>query len=367
MKKLIIIATILMLALPLSAQNWNKNLEVEASELNLMGKAFYDTPNPYHRIDTCRFKGFTKWENMQCRYAAGLAVLFTTDAEAIGVKMDFDNADWDSYRSYRGFDLYIKKDGKWLWAGMTDFPGNHKNKEAIHRIVKDMAPGEKECLLYLPICTEIKSCKVCVAGATHIEPMESPFRHKIVFHGSSFTHGISTTRAGMSYPVQFMRHTGLQPITLGFSGNCKMQPYFADVLEQVEADAYVFDPFSNPNIPMIKERLRPFIDRMVKAHPGKPIIVQRTIYWEMENFDTGAQKEFEGRRALSDSLMREICKEYKDVYYIKPDAALHNGESSTADGVHPNDHGYSLWEESIEKPILKILKKYYKDIVIPKR
>ena len=71
--------------------------------------------------------------------------------------------------------------------------------------------------------------------------------------------------------------------------------------------------------------------------------------------------------ALSDSLMREICKEYKDVYYIKPDAALHNGESSTADGVHPNDHGYSLWEESIEKPILKILKKYYKDIVIPKR
>ena len=44
MKKLIIIATILMLALPLSAQNWNKNLEVEASELNLVGKAFYDTP-----------------------------------------------------------------------------------------------------------------------------------------------------------------------------------------------------------------------------------------------------------------------------------------------------------------------------------
>ena len=69
--------------------------------------------------------------------------------------------------------------------------------------------------------------------------------------------------------MQFMRRTGLQPITLGFNGNCKMQPYFADVLEQVEADAYVFDPFSNPNIPMIKERLRPFIERMVKAHPGK--------------------------------------------------------------------------------------------------
>ena len=362
MKKLLFIFSILLIALPVSAQKPDWNLEVEASDLNLVGKAFYDTHNPYHRIDTCRFKGFTNSENMQCRCAAGLAVLFTTDAKSIGVKIDFEQASGDSYRSYRGFDLYIKKNGEWLWAGMTDFPSSHRDKDAVRTIVGNLAAGEKECLLYLPIYTDIKSCKVCATGATHIEPMESPFRHKIVFHGSSFTHGISTTRAGMSYPVQFMRRTGLQPITLGFSGNCKMQPYFADVLEEVEADAYVFDPFSNPNIPMIRERLRPFIDRIVKAHPGKPVIVQRTIYWEKENFDTAAQKEFGGRRALSDSLMAVICKEYKDVYYIKPDAALHNGESSTADGVHPNDNGYSLWKRSIEKPILKILRKYYKDI-----
>ena len=362
MKKVLFIVCVVLMYLPLHAQKLEWKLEVEASDLNLVGKAFYDTPNPYHRIDTCRFKGFTREENMQCRCAAGLAVLFTTDAEAIGVKMDFEQANGDSYRSYRGFDLYIMKDGKWLWAGMTDFPVNHNNKDAIHTIVKSMAPGEKECLLYLPLYTDIKSCKVCVAGASHIEPMESPFKHKILFHGSSFTHGISTTRAGMAYPVQFMRRTGLQPITLGFSGNCKMQPYFADVLEEIEADAYVFDPFSNPNIPMIRERLRPFLERMVKAHPGKPIIVQRTIYWEMENFDTSAQKEFGGRRDLADSLMSAICKEYKDIYYIKPDAALHNGESSTADGVHPNDNGYSIWEKSIEKPLLKILRKYYKDI-----
>ena len=362
MKKLLFIFSILLIAHPLTAQNPAWNLEVEASELNLAGKAFCDTPNPYHRIDTCRFKGFTKSENMQCRCAAGLAVLFTTDADAIGVKIDFEQASGDAYRSYRGFDLYISKAGEWLWAGMNDFSSTHRDKEKIRTLVKSMAAGEKECLLYLPLYTDIRSCRVCVSGATHIEPMESPFTHKIVFHGSSFTHGISTTRAGMSYPAQFMRRTGLQPIPLGFSGNCKMQPYFADVLEEVEADAYVFDLFSNPDIPMIKERLRPFIDRMVKAHPGKPLIVQRTIYWEMENFDTGAQKEFGGRRALSDSLMAEICKEYKDVYYIKPDAALHNGESSTADGVHPNDNGYSLWERSIEKPILKILRKYYKDI-----
>ena len=225
-------------------------------------------------------------------------------------------------------------------------------------MIKNMEAGMKECLLYLPLYSELNACQVCVPEGCVLEPLESPFRHKIVFHGSSFTHGVSCTRAGMSYPMQFMRKTGLQVIPLGFSGNCKMQPYFADVLEDIEADAYVFDPFSNPNIPLIRKRLLPFIDRMVKAHPGKPIIIQRTIYWEKENFNTQARAEFGGRRALSDSLMKIACKKYKDVYYIKPDAALHNGESSTADGVHPNDHGYSVWEASIEKPILKILKKY---------
>lgn len=353
-KKILFLISLALVSMGMSAQEWKR---VEASELNLVGKAF-DTPNPYHRIDTLTYKGFTSGENFQCRVPAGLAVLFRTDAKKIGVSAEFGQINKASYRSYRGVDLYIKKDGQWLWAGMNDFPTDHNDKDKVITIVNNMAPGEKECMLYLPLYSEVNSLKVCVPEGSQIESMESPFRHKIVFHGSSFTHGISTGRSGMSYPVQFMRRTGMQPITLGFSGNCKMQPYFADVIEAVEADAYVFDPFSNPDIPMIRERLLPFIDRMVKAHPGKPIIIQRTIYWEKENFDTSAQKEFSGRRALSDSLMKIACKQYKDVYYIKPDAALHNGESSTADGVHPNDNGYSVWEKSIEKPILKILRRY---------
>ena len=55
----------------------------------------------------------------------------------------------------------------------------------------------------------------------------------------------------------------------------------------------------------------------------------RTIYWERENFNTEAQAEFTERRAVADSLMKIACKKYKDVYFIVPDAALHNGESST--------------------------------------
>jgi len=356
MKRTITFILIALLSLGASAAtvNWNK---VEVSDLGILGKAF-DTPNPYHRIDTCVYKGFTKRENEMCREPAGLTVVFKTDAPVIGVSVVFGDVAPAAFTSYRGFDLYIKKDGKWLWAGCTSFDRDHKDPNKVQELVKAMAPGQKECLMYLPIYSEVNKCQVCVPEGYKIEKMASPFRGKIVFHGSSFTHGVSCTRSGMSYPMQFMRKTGLQVIPLGFSGRCMMQPYFIDALEDIEADAYVFDPFSNPNIPLIRERLEGFVERMVKAHPGKPIIIQRTIYWERENFNTDSQAEYGGRRALTDSIMPILAKRYKDVYYLKPDAALHNGESSTADGVHPNDHGYSVWEASIEKPILKILKKY---------
>ena len=357
MKKLLFAFVFLLVAAGAQARDISWNDGVEASSLTLVGKAF-DTPNPYDRIDTVRYKGFNNVENTMCRQPAGLAVLFRTDATDIGVSMEFGERSSSSYRAYRGVDLYIMKDGRWTWAGMNDFGADHNDPSLVRNLVNNMDGSMKECILYLPIHAEVYSCKIRVPQGATIEAMESPFRHKIVFHGSSFTHGISCGRAGMSYPVQFMRRTGMQVIPLGFSGQCKMQPYFADVLEDIEADAYVFDPFSNPDAKTIRERLLPFIDRMVSAHPGKPIIVQQTIYWERENFNTEAHATFTERRAVADSLMKIARKKYKDVYFIVPDAALHNGESSTADGVHPNDNGYSLWERSIEKPILRILRRY---------
>lgn len=47
---------------------------VDATTLNLIGKA-QPTSQPYHRIDTVVYKGFTKSENQQVRCSAGRAGL----------------------------------------------------------------------------------------------------------------------------------------------------------------------------------------------------------------------------------------------------------------------------------------------------
>ena len=358
---MLLTACILLAILPLAGQT-PKNVEytfTEASDLTLTGKLFEDTPNPYHRVDTVRFKGFTKGENSQVRCSAGLAVLFKTNSSTISVQTKYGY--WNEGVStmpiaLNGYDLYIKKDGKWTYARAATLKKADRDNNLV--LIKDMNREEKECMLYLPMYSEEYSVKIGVEKGSAIEPLESEFRHRIALFGSSFTQGISISRSGMSYPMQFMRNTGLQILSLGCSGNCKMQPYFADVLAAADVDAIIFDAFSNPSAEMIEQRLFPFIERIQAAHPDIPLIFQQTIYRESRNFSVVSESYERKKQEMAEKLMAEAVVKYKNVYYVQTNATDEATHDTSVDATHPSDWGYMLWAKSIEKPILKILRKY---------
>ena len=54
MKKIITLLILAAVTTPMSAQK-TKYVFTEASDLNLIGKII-DTPNPYHRVDTAKYK-----------------------------------------------------------------------------------------------------------------------------------------------------------------------------------------------------------------------------------------------------------------------------------------------------------------------
>lgn len=331
----------------------------EAADLTLIGRLFTDTPIPYHRVDTARFHGFTSGENFQVRQGAGMACVFRTNSTTISVQTEYGQVSFPANTmglAARGYDLYIRKDGRWIYANSG--VANDKNLASNVVLIRDMDNTEKECMVYLPMYSEVKGMKIGVQEGATLQAMENPFRHRIVFFGSSFTHGVSTSRTGMSYPKQLERATGLHFVSLGCSGNCKLQPYFCDVLCATKADAFVFDSFSNPSIPEIEQRLFPFIEKLQKAHPGVPLIFQRTIYRERRNFSQSVEKFESARQHRAEELMKEVCKRYKDVYYIDVTNATSPTHETSVDGTHPGDYGYTLWAESLRKPLLKILKKY---------
>ena len=230
-------------------------------------------------------------------------------------------------------------------------------------LIANMDGSEHDCLLYFPTYSEELSIKIGVEKGSGITAIENPFRHRIAIWGSSYTHGSSTSRAGRAYPAQFSRATGLQLLSLGCSGRCMLQDYFCDVLVDVDAEAFIFDTFSNPSAKLIRERLVPFIDRMIAAHPGKPLIFQQTIYREKRNFNTGEDEKEQAKIDMAEAIFKEIKstpegrKKYKDVYFIHPEACPPSHEASV-DGIHPDNYGYTLWMQSIRKPIVKILRKY---------
>lgn len=62
--------------------------------------------------------------------------------------------------SLRGYDLYIKKDGKWLYCTSAAPSNDNLNKEIP--LMNSLPDGIKECMLYLPIYSELHSLGIGV-------------------------------------------------------------------------------------------------------------------------------------------------------------------------------------------------------------
>ena len=340
---------------------------VNATELTMLGK-LCKTTNPYHRVETEAVPELTKKEARLLRMASGLAIAFKTDASAIYVKAKYGPCNsWYANAplcTTNGFNLFIKNDkGEWTWASsnshkITPTAENLEKMSAPLAMIERLYKGEKECILYLPLFSELTSLEIGVTQGAKIEALPNPFRHNIAVFGSSFTHGANASGAGLTWPTFLSRSTGLHLCSFGMSGNSKLQPYLGEVFGDIKADALICDAFSNPSIEQIGSRIRPFIEAVRKNSPNIPIIFINTIYRENRNFMPHYEKKEQTRIEYVENLMKTIVKEYKNVYFVNVPNQTGTDHITSADGIHPYSYGYHRWAQAIEKPIVRILKKH---------
>ncbi len=354
MKKVFLTIITLLTISTVSAEKW-----VDATELGIHGHTKQTDKSPYYRFDHTPYEGFSKSIINHSKCPSGLYVVFKTNSSQISAS--WENApkrmgDNMTGISQHGLDLYIKKDGKWRFAAVgrvSTLPNNNKRTKSL---IKNLAEGEKECLLYLPGWCQLTKLEIGVDEGATIEGIPSPFRHKVIVHGSSITHGASASRPAMNYPALMSRNLGIDFINFGFSGQCKMQPQFLEFLKSCEADAFVFDAFSNPSEKEIKERLNNFVEELVKAHPGKPLIFIQSPIDQDSDFNT---KKYAARMSLTKTaaeMMKALSKRYKDVYFLAVPNVL--GTDGTIDNSHPTDLGFDRFLKAYQPKIARILKKY---------
>lgn len=341
-----------MLAFAASAQQ-----EINVLDLGLQGK-LTETVNPFDRFNADEYPAVyddARTLITQVRSSAGYFVAFKSDTKNIQVKINYRKPE-----HYGPCDLYIKKDGRWLYAGSQTQCRNGR----LIDLVRHMDGSEHECIVYFPLQQPIESMKLIIDSNASIESIDCPFRHRIAALGSSFTQGAGVTRPGLTWSAQLSRMTGLMFINMGFCGNCKLQPFYAQVLGRSDAEAYVIDAFSNPSAQEVKDRLYIFIDTLREAEKEvgkdpKPIIFLRTIWREGNNFNVKKREREEGKIATAEEMMASAVKDYELVYWVNTtDATDYKYHETCTDGTHPNDYGYTLWAESILKPVTKILAKY---------
>lgn len=334
---------------------------IDASSLTIAGKPL-PTSSPYTRIDTSAFHFGSRSIDAKCCQSTGLMVCFRTDSRNITARWKTSGKNSGSNMcavGQKGLDLYIRDGGSWRFAG-AGVPSMGTAPYSSHScdLVRYMAEGEKECILYLPLFDELYDLELGVDEGSHVTPMENPFRHRIVFQGSSITHGASATRPGMCYVALFGRRTGLYSINMGFSGDSKLQKEYAEYLAGVDADAFVFDAFSNPSAQEIHDRFDVFVDILRKAHPDTPLIFLQTERREKRNFDVKFNASELAKQDAAREEVTDRMKTDRNIWLIDSSGFLGDDGLGTADGTHPTDLGFMRWVDKMTPQLMKILKKY---------
>ncbi|MBQ2394671.1 MAG: SGNH/GDSL hydrolase family protein [Alistipes sp.] len=344
------------MAVSVSAQKF-----VDASTLNVCGQTLKSESNPFSRFDPTKYPLPNKHTVQMSTYSTGMYIMFSTDSKNITAKWKWVKRGLGNNMTpilQRGLDLYIEKDGKWFFVGVGRPSGNQEKCESTWKLAKNMPEGTKKCMLYLPVWSEVTELQLGIDENSSIAPIESPYRYKVLTHGSSITHGASASRPGMTYAARMSRYLGFEFTNFGFSGECKLQPEFAKIIAETEADAYMFDAFSNPSAKEIRERLEPFIKTITEAHPDKPFIFLQTHMREDTLFDEKWLSFNLDRRATVRELMPQMAKKYKNVYFLDAENVTSDDYDGTIDGAHPSDLGFTQFINKYQKRVQKILKKY---------
>lgn len=326
----------------------------DARTLTLTGKANNDTCF-YYRIDTLKYNNMPASVKRLLTNTSGMAIAFRTNSNIIGARWKIPAVKNHINMTpivHSGLDLYIKLNGKWTYAG-SGGPKELSN-EAV--LVKEMESGEKECLLYLPLYNGIEQLEIGVTKGSTLMPLQNPFIGKVVVYGSSITQGASASRPGLAYPSQLSRSSGIHFINLGVSGSGKMEPEVADMVADIEADAYVLDCAANPGAKEITERTFNFVQKIRTRHPHAPIIMIQSVIREGGTFNIKIRETVAAQNnAFKEEYQKLINAGIKNLYLIESVNFLGTDHEGTIDGTHPTDVGFNRFLDAITPKLLSIL------------
>lgn len=285
---------------------------------------------------------------------SGGRIRFKTDSEAIAIRVIIPGHSDRSIMSTlcsKGFDVYIKKDGKEVFK-YSLYPPIDVEDEYVFE--KPLPEGEKEITIYMPLYNDIKDVYIGIQDDKLLYPhpdykYEKPF----VFYGSSITQGASISRPGNTYESMLARELDINYINLGFAGSGKAEDSIVDYMATMDFSVFVSDyDYNAPDIEYLEKTHYKMYKKIRDTHPNVPyIMLSKPIFTE----DT--DNDYNRRRKDIVYATYTRAKEAGDnrVYFIDGFKMFENHSKGEccADGVHPNDFGAYIMFKTIKEVIEK--------------
>ncbi len=349
---------------PLIAQNPPAPPDLEwhdAKGLTVEGLGYTDLKSPYDRLPA-RAENVVRqvvWD--LSRDSSGVLVRFTAATTAIHARWTLTNqnlaAPTITATASSGLDLYAKTDaGRWHWLGIGS-PTNFPENTAV--LAPALPPAQREYMVYLPLRNGVTSLEIGVPKGTAINrgPARPAGSKSIVFYGTSITHGISASRAGMTHVAMLGRMFNREVINLGFSGNGRMEPEVTKFVAELDPAVFVLDCLPNMTAKDINERAETCVTTLRAARPKTPILLVEDRNYA-DDFLNAARRE---RNETNHAAMRAVYAKLQHdkvpyLHYLKADNLLGSDGEATIDGSHPTDLGFQRQAAEFQKALRKVLK-----------
>ena len=333
----------------------------DAKKLTVEGLGFRDLKSPYDRLPA-RAEAAVRPEvwNLS-RDSAGVLVRFTAATTAIHARWQLTGKTLAGVNitavAASGLDLYARTDaGRWHWLGIgrpTQFP---QNTDAL---ITGIPSAPREYMIYLPLRNGVTLFEIGLPKGSTLAPgpPRAADSKPIVFYGTSITHGISASRAGMAHVAMLGRTFNREVINLGFSGNGRMEPEVIQFLAELDPAVFVLDCLPNMGAKDVAERTVPGVKMLRAVHPATPILLVEDRNYETDFLVQSRRENNETNHAALREAFAALQKEkVPQVYYLKADDLLGNDGEGTIDGSHPTDLGFTRQAAEFEKALRQILK-----------
>jgi lysophospholipase L1-like esterase len=299
------------------------------------------------------------------RSSAGLSIRFVSNAAQIVVRYKVTGSTAMPHMpatGVSGVDLYgIDSDGTWHWAN-----GKYSFKDTVLYNFDKLRPNDnyhklgREYRLYLPLYNGVRDLEIGVPEGAIFKVLPQRPEKPIVVYGTSIAQGACATRPGMAWTNILARKLDRTVINLGFSGNGRLEKEVIDLINEIEAKAFVLDCLPNLIYPIVERKeLQKRIIESVKSirakHPNTPILLTEHDGYTEGYLMPHRQPLFEDANQDLREAFAQLTAEKVAGIYLLPIADIGIDHEGMVDGTHPNDIGMMRYADAYEKKLREIL------------